>query len=622
MENKLILLSISYPACHWGARMERECFVGESFLAAVRDRYICVQVDRELFPEADFIYMAAALAIRKNGGWPNNMILTPDMDPVISVGYAGGEDMARLMNEVDALWKKSERDIRAHAAHTSHVIKIHLETAEKTPMELEPDLAKVRKTMDMKNGGFDAGSKFPMTGILEFLLTEGSDDGFLILTLDRMARGGMFDHVNGGFFRCAVDAAWEKPQFEKLLCDSALLASLYARAAMAFGNREYEYAARRTLEFIGRDLRHGEAGGFAASLPSEGEADWERYAWTYEEALSVTGRPEFLSSHAMTEGGNVINVVFGPNGLPGILAAGKNIIRRSGPELDPGSLAALHDARNGRAPSLAGEKVIAAWQGMAISAFLRGAVAFDDREYLAMAARGGEFALQRLGKAHYLLGGQPLGRANLEDGAYLAMAFWDLFEATGAGKWLKACRDMVDYSKQNFATGDGGYYLASPLEGLIARPRNFEDQPYPSAAALLARVDLRLSAALGQTHREADSVKTAVNLIWSLKGGGMLGGEAMSLHREVFSDPMEVIYSLRKDEENGLGWLAAGYQRRWGMIRIPLGAEGMNPALSFGRAPNDTSRVFVCYGGSCEAPANSPEELAEMIGRVERDERP
>jgi len=615
-ENKLLFVSISYPACRGLVNMERVLFVDPGFIETVNSRFIPVRMDREMFPATDFVYMSAAVAIRKEGGWPNNMFLTPDLDPVISVGYGKPPDMVKVMNDVDALWLKSTPQVRAHAAHIGKVIKIHLETVDKTREERDPDLEKLRISMDMNQGGFGTGSKFPMAGVMEFLLMEGNDDGFIKLTLDKMARGGIFDHVGGGFFRCTVDRGWENPQFEKLLCDNALMASLYSHAASALDDGVYEYTARKTLDFIEREFGEGLDGGFAGSIGDDGAEDGEYYTWSMEEAREVARDDQFLEDYGFTGKGD-ISLIEGAGGIPRIIHTGKSIPRRIGVRLGTEALARMKKAREVRQGIYRDEKVIAAWQGMAISAFAKAAVTLDDSHYLAVALKAGEFAMNSIGWSHCVFGGKRKGRINLEDGAYMAMAYWDLFEATGEEKWLAACREMTDASRQKFATGDGGYFMVDNSEGLIARPRNYEDQPYPSAAAVLGRVDWRLSIALGQPERAKYSADTAINLLLSLNGGGMLGGEAMSLHREVFSSTVEILYSFTESELDRRRWMQSGHHRRWGTARIPLGAASLNRVLSFGRKPTDVSRAFVCFNRSCDSPATSPDELKAMLEKLE-----
>ncbi|MDH5638371.1 MAG: DUF255 domain-containing protein [Nitrospinota bacterium] len=617
-ENKLLFVSIGYPACRGLVLLERELFWDTAFIELVNSRFVPVRMDREMLPATDFVYMTAAMAIRKEGGWPNNMFLTPSLDPVLSVGYGKPPDIVKVMNDVDALWLKSDSTVRTHAAHVGKVIKIHLETVDKAREEKDPDLEKLRSSMDIKQGGFGAEAKFPMVGAMEFLLMESNDDGFVKLTLDKMSRGGMFDHVGGGFFRCTVDRNWGKPQFEKLLCDNALLASLYSQAALALDDGDYEFTARKTLEFIEREFGSGLDGGFAGSIGDDGAEDGEYYTWSMEEARKVAQDDQFLEEYGITEKGD-ISLIEEAGSIPKITQTGKSIPRRIGVTLRAEALARMKKAREARRGIFLDGKVIAAWQGMAISAFARAAVTLDDSHYLAVALRAGEFAIQTIGWSHCVSDGKREGRINLEDGAYLAMAYWDLFEATGEEKWLAACRDMTDASKEKFATGDGGYFMVENSEGLIARPRNYEDQPYPSAAAVLGRVDWRLSIALGRTERAKDAADTAINLLLSLNGGGMLGGEAMSLHREVFSPTVEILYSFAENELDKRRWVQSGHHRKWGTVRIPLGAVSLNRVLSFGRKQTEVSRAFVCFNSSCDVPARSPDELETMLDKLETE---
>ncbi len=236
-ENKLIFLSIGYTACHWCNELEEECFRHEDFADVINDRYISIKVDREQRPDIDAIYMEAAMVLQGHGGWPNNVFLTPNQNPIYALGYQKRDVFKQILVKVDEYWKKNRDEVIVNSGRIAETLRKQMETGNVGDALFELDMAQVRDTMDRKFGGFGSQNKFPHSSMLEFLLLEKSDDKFLQLTLDQMADGGMYDHVGGGFHRYTVDPKWEIPHFEKMLYDNAVLISLYAKASILFNKR-------------------------------------------------------------------------------------------------------------------------------------------------------------------------------------------------------------------------------------------------------------------------------------------------------------------------------------------------------------------------------------------------
>jgi uncharacterized protein YyaL (SSP411 family) len=250
---------------------------------------------------------------------------------------------------------------------------------------------------------------------------------------------------------------------------------------------------------------------------------------------------------------------------------------------------------------------------MMVSAFARAGIWFDDPKLVARAEKGARFTLDRLKRAHVWRGGNLGGEATLNDLAFAAMAFWDLFEATGKEEYLNAAKRYVDSAKESLAAGDGGYYLVKKTDDLIARPRVTEDNPLPSSAAVLARVDWRLAAALGKKERAAEAAKTARHLLGMLGGANLFSGEAMNLYKETSVKQVEVVYAFKPGEINKMKWLSRGAARQWGVVRIPLGAGSVNPILVEGRHPASETTAYVCLENICLAPSKSPDEVKSRL---------
>ena len=611
-EDKLIFLSIGYTACHWCNELESECFEHQDFADVINPRYVAIKVDREQRPDLDDIYMQAAISFRGSGGWPNNVFLTPDLNPVYAIGYQKREVFKNILLSVDKQWKEDREKIRESGEMITRELKAHLERGGEFENTAKLSMSAITNYMDKKDGGFGSSTKFPMTSALEFILTEALDDTFLITTLDNMAGRGMYDHVGGGFHRYSVDKEWAVPHFEKMLYDNALLARLYARAALILNKPEYGEVARQTLKFIERELMNDE-GGFVSSLDADSEGgEGAYYIWSLDDIKAADVDPRFAEDYGVSEEGNVFDIVVTENGAEQH-PTGKSALSRKNEHSHKESLSKLYEARKSRSRPPLDDKVVASWHALTISAFAIAGVALDDPNLITRAEKGARFTLEKLKFSHNWRNGMASGAANLEDHAFAAMAFWNLFEATGRDEYFAEAIKYVNRAKLLFSAGDGGYYTVEPSPDLIARPRAGDDNPLPSGAAVLARVDWRLSAALDDSSRKKDSIKTAQHLIGVMGGANLQGGEAMILHQETSNERVEVVYAFAEDEKKKLEWLRKGFTRRWGVVKIPLGASSISPILSEGRLPVTETRAYVCRDTICLIPSATPDEVTTRI---------
>ena len=611
-EDKLIFLSIGYTACHWCNELERECFEHQDFADVINPRYVAIKVDREQRPDLDDIYMQAAISFRGSGGWPNNVFLTPDLNPVYAVGYQKREVFKNILLSVNKQWNEDREKIRESGKMITRELKAHLERGGEFTKSPKLAMSAITNYMDREDGGFGSNTKFPMTSILEFILTEGLDDKFLQTTLDNMAGRGMYDHVGGGFHRYSVDKEWAIPHFEKMLYDNALLARLYARAALILNKPEYGEVARQTLIFIERELMNDE-GGFLSSLDADSEGgEGAYYTWSQDDIKAVGVDPRFAEDYGVTKEGNVFDIVVTEKGAEQH-PTGKSALSRKDDRNHKKSLDKLYEARKSRPRPPLDDKVVASWHALTVSAFAIAGVALDDPNLIARAENGARFIVEKLRYSHNWRNGKASGAANLNDHAFAAMAFWDLFEATGQDEYLAEAKKYVNRAKLLFSAGDGGYYMVEPSADLIARPRAYDDNPLPSGSAVLARVDWRLSAVLNDSMRKEDSMKTALHLIGVMGGANLQGGEAMILHREVSSERIELVYAFADDEKQKYEWLRKGFTRRWGVVKIPLGASSISPTLSEGRLPATESKAYVCRDTICLIPSETPDEVTTRI---------
>ena len=611
-ENKLIFLSIGYTACHWCNELEEECFRHEDFADVINDRYISIKVDREQRPDIDAIYMEAAMVLQGHGGWPNNVFLTPNQNPIYALGYQKRDVFKQILVKVDEYWKKNRDEVIVNSGRIAETLRKQMETGNVGDALFGLDMAQVRDTMDRKFGGFGSQNKFPHSSMLEFLLLEKSDDKFLQLTLDQMADGGMYDHVGGGFHRYTVDPKWEIPHFEKMLYDNAVLISLYAKASILFNNVGYVKLVKKSLEFIERELMN-EDGGFLSSIDADSDGEEGKYyLWSLDDVERIVGDSNFIRDYGLSKEGNMFDIQVTESG-PVRVKTGTNTLRKITEKNYERSLEKLFEVRQTRTRPMLDDKVIASWHSMMVSAFARSSIWLNEPNYLKTAIKSSKFILDKIADNHWWRKGDGGGEGTLDDYAYAAMAFWDLFEVTGSEDYLQLSKKYADIGEEYFSAGDGGYFLVRNNGKLIIRPRVVQDRSIPSSAAVLGRVNLRLSIALNEPQREEMARKTAAYLLRALNGANISSAETMILWRELSQDRIEVVYAFADDETDRASWLTSGLTRYFAVLRIPLGADSLDPLLQQGRLPASNTMAYVCKNKVCLTPSITPNGLKTQL---------
>jgi hypothetical protein len=614
--DRLIFLSIGYTACHWCNELERECFIHDDFAAEINGRFISVKVDREERPDLDQLYMQAAMVMGGGGGWPNNVILTPDLDPIYSLGYQKRPVFINILGKLDELWRTDRgRAIRSGESVRETLNK--LSSPQSGTYSLAAiDTVRLKTMQNGVTGGFGGGQKFPMTSVLELYLNDQLDDDFFHLTLMMMARRGLYDHVGGGFHRYTVDDEWAVPHFEKMLYDNATLISLFARGSVMFDNEEYRQTVRQSVAFVVRELTDTATGGFFSSLDADsGGVEGAFYTWSLQEIFDagINDPHQFAELYSVTAEGNVDEIEYGVNG-PHSIKTGRSTLIRHSSAIDTEELLKLFAIRQLRERPPLDDKVIGAWHGLMVSALVDAAIALEEPEYLAAAIRGGLFLHDTLGDHHFWRPGfEAMGERNLDDCTFTAGAYYDLYTATGDPIWLEHSIATIDIAILRFTDGEGGYYLTAARRDLIARPRTVEDNPIPSGSARLGRILWRLGVITGDDQRIESARAAAKSLMARLNGPSVHGGEATILAREVAAESVEVVISFPPQESHRLAWLKAATVRRWGIIVVPLGSPLLSPGLTEGRSPKEQTMAYVCQGRACLEPATSPDELRALL---------
>jgi uncharacterized protein YyaL (SSP411 family) len=486
VENRPILLSIGYAACHWCHVMERESFEDVATARVMNERFVCIKVDREERPDVDSVYMDAVVALTGSGGWPMTVFLTPEGEPFFGGTYFPPEPrhglpaFTQVLLAVAEAWDTRRDEVRSSSANLAeHIRSGSLLAPSSDPLTseaLDAAEANLRAVFDPTWGGFGRAPKFPPAPVLEFLLRRGEKE-MTRRTLDAMAAGGFHDVVGGGFHRYSVDARWLVPHFEKMLYDNALLASVYLHAAKRFDDDRYRAIAGRTLDYLERELTL-DSGGLASAQDADTEGvEGLTFTWAPGE-----GAPEEL---------------FQP------FEHNRFVLRG---ELDDEQRARLLAIRIERPQPLRDDKAIASWNGLALAAFAQAG-------RVETAVRIAEFVLGPLstsdGRLHRTWrNGIARGTGYLEDYADVAYGLMELHTATGEPRFLLEAHRLARVALTLFADDERGGFFQAPVDGerLVARKKEIDDHPTPSGNAMLAYVLLRLARIWGDDELERRGV--------------------------------------------------------------------------------------------------------------------
>ncbi len=485
-EDRPILLSIGYAACHWCHVMEHESFEDALTARVMNERFVSIKVDREERPDLDSVYMDAVVSLTGQGGWPMTVFLTPAGEPFFGGTYFPPEPrhglpaFKQVLLSVAEAWDEKRGDVERSAAHLAEHIRSGTRM-QPSPEPLSGELLgeaerNLRAGFDPQWGGFGRAPKFPPAPVLEFLLRRGEEE-MTRRTLDSMALGGMWDVVGGGFHRYSVDQRWLVPHFEKMLYDNALLASVYLHAARRFGDARYRLVADQTLDYVLRELAL-DGGGFASAQ----DADTDGI-----EGLTFTWAPG--------EGA--------PEELLEPFEHGRFVLRG---ELDAATGERLFALREQRPKPLRDDKAIASWNGLLLAALAQGG-------RLPSATALAEFLLDGLstpnGRLHRTWrDGVAKGTGYLEDYADVAYGLMELHVASGEPRWLLEAHRLATLAVDLFGDDDAGGFFQTPRDGeqLVARKKELDDHPTPSGNAMLSYVLLRLARIWGDDELERRGV--------------------------------------------------------------------------------------------------------------------
>ena len=630
-EDKPILLSVGYSACHWCHVMERESFEDPEIARLMNEHFVNVKVDREERPDVDQIYMQAVQALTGRGGWPMTVFLTPEGEPFYGGTYFppaprhGLPGFPQVLRAVAEAWRHRRGEVlvssRRLAAELGRGERVRAGGRLLTDDILAGAFEALAAQFDEIHGGTVGAPKFPQPMIWEFALRYWKRTGreqartMVRTTLTRMARGGIYDQLGGGFHRYSVDERWLVPHFEKMLYDNAQLASLYLHGWLAFGEPEYRRVAEETLDYLLREMRDP-AGGFYSAQDADSEGEEGRFfLWTPAAVQAVLGPDADL---ALAYWG----LDRGPN------FEGRNVLWVPG-EPDPGRITPLRrrlfEARERRVRPARDDKVLTAWTGLAARAFAEAGRALGRADYLGAARAAADFVLSALVEGDgRLLRSWKDGRARLkgylEDYAMAAAALVELYEATFERRWLDAARRLADDLLRLFWDDavDGFYDTGTDHERLIVRPRNLFDNAVPSGSSTAIETLLRLAVLTGERAYEARAV-TALRAVADLMARYPTGfGRFLCAHDFHLGPVTEValVVPPGSDPEPLLREVFGRYLPN----RVVAGARDGDRAAATGipllegrRAVDGQPTAFVCRNYACDLPTTDAAALGRQL---------
>jgi len=640
---KPILLSVGYSACHWCHVMAHESFEDPVIAKVMNDLFVNIKVDREERPDIDQIYqLAQALLTQRNGGWPLTMFLTPDQLPFFGGTYFpsapkyGMPGFPDLLYRVRQYYDQNPQEIRESGAQVAEALQrmqprggqAHPSQLSRAPLDAAADY--LAQAFDPEHGGFSGAPKFPHPDSIELLLRRQAasrDKGVLeraVFTLRKMARGGIYDQVGGGFARYSVDAEWAIPHFEKMLYDNGWLMRLYAEAWCATRDPLFERVCVETAAWVMREMQSPQ-GGYYSSLDADSEGhEGKFYVWQADEIRGLLTREEFEAA----------SVVFGLDQAPNFEGEAWHLVIRHPleeaarmMEMPEGAIQALVDsartkllaARDRRVRPGRDEKVLTSWNALMVGGMARAARAFERRDWLESARRSLDFIRATLWNDGRLLATSKDGRAHLDayldDHAYLLAALLEMLQAEFRAADLAWAQELGDILLERFLDRESGgfFFTAHDHEKLIQRPKPGPDNATPSGNAVAAWALNRLAFLTGET-RYADAAAGTVALFWPQLERQPAGfGTLLAALEEQLVPPRTVIVMGARDAF--APWrrmLDEAFAPNTLSLFIPAGTVGLPPVLA--KPASDTVNAWVCEGVTCLQPVDSPEKLRETLG--------
>ena len=658
-EDKPILLSVGYSACHWCHVMERESFENEKIAGLMNQNFVSIKVDREERPDIDGIYMQAVQALTHQGGWPMTVFLTPDGRPFYGGTYFPPRDsrgmpgFPRVLLSMAEAYKNQRQQVEEQAQQLADYLQERSTTPLRQPnlgAPAAPSLALLETSsqallgdFDPENGGFGGAPKFPGTMSLDLLLrihlhrqkgelgqrSEPSELEAVEISLQKMAQGGIYDQLGGGFHRYSVDAKWLVPHFEKMLYDNALLSRVYLHAYLVTGKPFYRRIVEETLDYVVREMTSPE-GGFYSTQDADSEGvEGKFFIWTPDEVratLSAEDADLFMQFYDVTpqgnfEGQNILHITQDASSF----AASKQLsVEALEQRLEPArrSLFALREKRvkPGR-----DEKILTSWNGLMLKSFAEAARHFGRADYLQVATRNAEFLLTSLHRKDRLLRTFKAGRAHLngylEDYMFLADGLLSLYEAGFETRWFGHAQILTDEAIQLFDdSANGGFFdTGSDHEALVSRPKEIMDNATPAGNSVAANVLLRLAAFTGQERYRERAVQYLQSLASIMTRHPSAFGEASGALDFALSPAQEVavVGAPESPETQALLKVVNARYLPNSVLACAApedaGTSEEIPLLADRGYKAGKPTAYVCQNFACQVPVDTAEDLAAQL---------
>ena len=635
-ENKLVVISIGYSSCHWCHVMEKESFEDSLVASIMNEKYISIKVDREERPDVDQVYMNAVQLMTGSGGWPLNVVTLPDGRPIWGGTYFPKDQWINALTQISDLYNKEPEKFINYADTLEKGIKsldiiTTNDNQELASIDLNKHIGSLVNKIDKKNGGFSGAPKFMMPNNIHFLLRSAYQNNdketlkLVNLTLEKMAYGGVYDQIGGGFSRYSTDEKWHIPHFEKMLYDNAQLISLYSDAYLITNNELYKNVAYETISFVLKELTNSN-GGFYSSIDADSksldgkENEGAYYVWK-EDELKKLLKDEFIvfsdyyniNKYGYWEDDNYVLI---KNKSDSAFAKTHNLSKEQVSEKIDTWKKILIEARDKRSMPNIDDKILTSWNGLMINAFVDAYRVFKDKDFLDVASSSAEFIVKNMKKAdgglyHSHKDGESKINGYLEDYASSIQAFLNLYENTLDEKWLNISNDLIKYTYENFFNAETNmFYFTSKLDDkLISRTVEFRDNVIPSSNSIMANNLFKLShyfdnkKYLNSSQQMANNIKDQIELY---PGG--------------FSNWMNLILNINKNfyEIAVVGSKAIEKIKELNENYLPnkiiIGSlESNQLPLLKNRFVEGETYIYVCVNKACKMPVKTVKEALKLI---------
>ncbi len=636
-ENKPMIISVGYSACHWCHVMEHESFEDESVAKIMNEHFICIKVDREERPDIDQVYMSAVQLMTGQGGWPLNCMALPDGRPFYGGTYFKKEQWKNVLLQLVALYKDDYKKVEEYAErltdgiNKSELIEKHEATNSYTVDQLKQTIENWTSSFDQVNGGPNRAPKFMMPNTIEFLQYANYFrpnpvlSSHIELTLKKMAFGGIYDQVGGGFARYSVDQIWKIPHFEKMLYDNAQLISLYSKAYQLTKNNLYKRIATDTIAFVERELQHKD-GFFYSALDADSEGiEGKFYVWTKSELEELFSKADYeflmlyyhIDSHGYWEEGNYILMRHqSEKEIAQALNCSIKEVQKRAQKCNQ----KLLEKRTERIRPGLDDKMLTSWNALMIIALVDAYNAFGEQKHLNSAVKAGEFILaNQLVNENQLLHTYKNNQSSilgfLEDYACVSIAFISLYEATSSAKWLTTSQRLIEYTFTHFYDEHSGmfYFTDDTAETLIARKMEVMDNVIPSSNSILANALFKL----GKLSTNERYVEVASQMLSNVTNQLVDFGSSFSNWGILLIHQLVNYYEVAIVGENH-----DSIKQTISKVYLPNAVIASNHnnknelAMLKNRKQEGKTAIYVCTNNTCNQPTDSTEDAIQQLQRI------